>query len=444
MPVYLVHGFRWPRDGYTGIRVHAILNNLEDVSVEYIQNSHSRADILRSFRKAFPDIMKELDHTDLENDGQNHNTSNNHTQPAGGVGSTKPGSGRRLEFIEQYNPDDLDGPYAVSQPFAYVGDKVVVIATTPGLGAQFLGGESPTSTQKKPPPPPPAPGKPAVYVAPTDGTALSVNVDEVIADGPGLTNKAWEALADLRDKIAEGEKIGWWVVYNGDPDRSFDDLEEDEDDEMLEDDEEEEEGEENEHDAEMEDVVPGEPQQGGGGGGEPSVKRPATAASSSTPAPQPPRPGSSPATTTTARGHRPTGSESAPIPMTTPAPAMPGRGNVPRHIATQSQDYYQRQQQQQQNYPTSPGLTALPVRASPQVLAGPFVPSSPTSQQQQQQQQQGAAVRSRPNTSASSPPDKDKEKLKAADASKGKDGGTAQASKLQGGGLRRKLFGRRS
>lgn len=206
MPVYLVHGFRWPREGFSGIRVHAVLHNLDDTSVEYIQNERSKADILASFHRAFPDIMKELD-----------------------------SPGRNLEFIEQYNPEDTESIHAVSQPYAYVGDKVVTIAANPGegtglsLGQGQMGPASPASADatkvasgslKKPNTP---------RVAALEPTALSMNVEEVISEGPGLTNRAWEALADLRDKIASGEKIGWWIVYNGDPVRSFDDYDDDED-----------------------------------------------------------------------------------------------------------------------------------------------------------------------------------------------------------------------
>jgi hypothetical protein len=56
-----------------------------------------------------------------------------------------------------------------------------------------------------------------------NGPTLSMNVTELIAQGPGSTSKAWEALADLRDKIADGEKIDWWVIYNGDPERAYED-----------------------------------------------------------------------------------------------------------------------------------------------------------------------------------------------------------------------------
>lgn len=64
----------------------------------------------------------------------------------------------------------------------------------------------------------------------TRDTALSVNVEDVMASGPGVSPAAWEALADLRDKVANGEKIGWFVVYNGDPEREIEHGESDEDD----------------------------------------------------------------------------------------------------------------------------------------------------------------------------------------------------------------------
>jgi hypothetical protein len=76
-----------------------------------------------------------------------------------------------LRFIEQHNPNDLT---ATEQPYAYVCDQVHEIA-------------------------------------------LGVDIDEV--RGKGVANEAWAALADLRDKIAPGEKIGWFVVVNGDVER---------------------------------------------------------------------------------------------------------------------------------------------------------------------------------------------------------------------------------
>ena len=36
----------------------------------------------------------------------------------------------------------------------------------------------------------------------------------------GLPAASWEAMAELRDNIAPGANIGWFVVYNGDPERA--------------------------------------------------------------------------------------------------------------------------------------------------------------------------------------------------------------------------------
>ncbi|KIX99944.1 uncharacterized protein Z520_04582 [Fonsecaea multimorphosa CBS 102226] len=333
MPVYLVHGFRWPREGFTGIRVHAVLHNLDDCSAEYIQNANSREELLRSFRKIYPDIMRELDHTD-----------------------TNPASTRRLEFIEQYNPDDLESPYAVSQPYAFVGDKVVMIAAGPGMGLTGPGVAQVkayqhhvlTEAEKKQRATTLPMSKSAPFNSPAyDTAALSVNLDEVVADGPGLTNKAWEALADLRDKIAEGEKIGWWVVYNGDPERSFDDVEEDDDDDEQEDEEMEDVGEEDEDAGTPVACLPSAP------------PLPPTAASASTSAPSP--------ASTRGQGHRPTPSDSLPIPTSTmttsdypksPPPVAPMLAQA-QHIASQMQQPHQHQEG------GSPGLTALPVRLTP-------------------------------------------------------------------------------
>lgn len=199
MPVYILHGFRWPRGGFTGIRVHIIVNNLEDAAAEYIQTPESQKLLLDSFHKAHPEIMKNL--------------------PNG------------LTFIEQYNPDDEFSENAVSQPYAYVADKVITMAM-PG-DPQVTGPTSPASAKR-------TSKSSGTSSSDLKAQSLGVNIEDVIAEGPGLSAKGWDAFADLRDAIAPGEKIGWWIVYNGDPERAFDDFE-DEEEEYEEDEEEEEE-----------------------------------------------------------------------------------------------------------------------------------------------------------------------------------------------------------
>ena len=37
--------------------------------------------------------------------------------------------------------------------------------------------------------------------------------------GRGVNADGWGALVELRDQLAKGEKVGWYVVYNGDEER---------------------------------------------------------------------------------------------------------------------------------------------------------------------------------------------------------------------------------
>ena len=134
MPVYLVHGFRWPR---ASIRYHIILNNIDDAAPEYIVIPKTSEALLESFQEKWPEIMKPLP---------------------------------KLRFIEQYDPADTSNS-ATSQPFAFVADKV-------------------------------------------ESCGLSLDVCEAMNEG--VSKGGWDALMDLKDQLAPTEKLGWWVVYNGD------------------------------------------------------------------------------------------------------------------------------------------------------------------------------------------------------------------------------------
>jgi len=135
MPTYLIHGFRWPRPL---IRIHIILQNLDDAAAEWLMAPATAATMTHNFHNLYPELMSSL--------------------PS-------------LRFIEQYDPADTSSK---SQPFAYVCDQVHEVQ-------------------------------------------LGVDVDEV--RGRGVANEAWGALVDLRDKIAPGEKVAWFVVVNGDVER---------------------------------------------------------------------------------------------------------------------------------------------------------------------------------------------------------------------------------
>lgn len=101
-----------------------------------------------------------------------------------------------LHFIEQYDPAD-ESSSTVSQPFAYVASKVVTIPDG-GMG-------------------------------PGAGAGAGMNIEDVVEQGSGLSDDANQALEALRDRLAPGEKIGWFMVFNGDPDRWYPPSEEEED-----------------------------------------------------------------------------------------------------------------------------------------------------------------------------------------------------------------------
>ncbi|KAK1063967.1 hypothetical protein LTR74_009034 [Friedmanniomyces endolithicus] len=87
MPTYLLHGFRWPRPL---VRVHIILQNLDDAAAEWLVAPQTTLALLQNFQYLYPECMQHL---------------------------------RGLRFIEQYDPNDT-GPSAASQPYAYVADIV--------------------------------------------------------------------------------------------------------------------------------------------------------------------------------------------------------------------------------------------------------------------------------------------------------------------------------
>lgn len=159
----MLYGFRWPRAGFTGIRVYIVLHNLEDATAEYVQKPITNKLLVDSLRKTEPDITSNLP---------------------------------ELRFIEQYDPDD-ESAEAVSKSHAYVGAKVISI---PEEGSA------------------------------NSNSGSSWNAD-IFQENP-LDDNASKAVVEFRDKYAPGERIGWWIVYNGDPERYFPP---DEDEDLMED-----------------------------------------------------------------------------------------------------------------------------------------------------------------------------------------------------------------
>lgn len=102
-----------------------------------------------------------------------------------------------LQIIEQYDPDDLSDE-ALSQPHAWVAAKVITLADNSQFRTDYM---------------------------------LSLNLEDVMNKGPNLAPVGVDALARLRNFLAPEEKIGWWVVYNGDPERAYPESDEESEDE---------------------------------------------------------------------------------------------------------------------------------------------------------------------------------------------------------------------
>lgn len=106
MPVYLLHGFRWPRPL---IRIHIILQNLDDAAAEWIVAPATTETLRYNFEELYPEAMQHLE---------------------------------SLRFIEQYDPEDLR---AASQPYAYVADVVHEIRL--GVDVEEVRGKGVTNEQ---------------------------------------------------------------------------------------------------------------------------------------------------------------------------------------------------------------------------------------------------------------------------------------------------------
>ena len=146
MPIYLAHGFRWPRPS---IRQFVVIHNIDDAAPEYIVSPQTSAALRAALTNHYPSIMRQLPH---------------------------------LRFLEQYNPD-VRGGDAVSQPYAFVADRV-------------------------------------------ETCELSLDVTEAL--GHGVENGPWDALLDLKEQLAPKAKLGWYVVVNADEVRQFDAVQGDE------------------------------------------------------------------------------------------------------------------------------------------------------------------------------------------------------------------------
>jgi hypothetical protein len=261
MPTYLLHGFRWQR---AAIRIHIILQDLDDAAAEWIIAPASATSIINSFYSMFdflppsnpppPPVAENAvidDHARLQSgvlskkntksmsslrsmgrkkkgkQGQeveglsgaertkNTSFSGSRSLSTGGTLSQQPSDAAKpvgfndwsmVKLVEQYDPDDLE---SVSQPYAYVADYIVDVSLSASIAEEMVkyevkSRESQVSFS-------PGSGTPAMADVGNGGDTSGRN------DITGSNRLGW--FERLRDGLQKGEDIGWYVVVCGDEER---------------------------------------------------------------------------------------------------------------------------------------------------------------------------------------------------------------------------------
>lgn len=280
MPTYLVHGFRWHRPS---IRIHVILNDLEDATPEWVLAPATSMSILNSLYTLYdflppsnppplayahipiPPIPGDEDEDDEPPEERpqtatpkpkirkarsmislrSRSMSRKSTRPAqlappvnGNVnghhgyndrkGSTsgsdhRPSTASRsihketskpkrpsfndwsvVKLLEQYDPSDM----AVSQPYAYVADYMVEVSLGVAVAEEMAKYEAKMKTEDGPM----SPVTPGTHVG---GPAKIPSVRDLKRKD---RRAGW--FEKLRDKLQDGEDIGWHVVVCGDEERA--------------------------------------------------------------------------------------------------------------------------------------------------------------------------------------------------------------------------------
>ena len=271
MPTYLVHGFRWQR---ANIRIHIILQDLDDAAPEWIVAPATSITLLNSFYSLYDFLppsnpppasyriptapstevvvadehvgrrtltKKNKSHDSLGRKGGPVSLSSNailksHTNGHGTgnkgsedkehktmmSGSSSMGKSEKIptfndwsvvKLVEQYDPTDM---YSVSQPYAYVADYVVEVGLSASVAKEMakyeavLRGEEAILSLPGTPGTPGAPGFGA-----GEAGAAGISAREMRRKSRRLN---W--FEKLRDSLQKGEDIGWYVVYCGDEERA--------------------------------------------------------------------------------------------------------------------------------------------------------------------------------------------------------------------------------
>jgi len=275
MPAFLVHGFRWQRPN---IRVHIILNDLDDAAAEWVIAPATSVTLLNSFYSLYdflppsnpppasyplaaptekvvvqdpnqgPRILTKknkgsiaslgsiarkkrpakLESAALGN-GNGHHVGDKSQSEASRTttglfvsrnSKGKPGKKPTfndwsvVKFVEQYDPNDT---HAVSQPYAYVADYMVEVPLGVSISEEVAKYEAAKQrVEEGPLSPPSSSGTPGKpgIGASGDLTSPGLSAREIRRKSRRL---GW--FEKLRDGLQKGADIGWYVVVCGDEER---------------------------------------------------------------------------------------------------------------------------------------------------------------------------------------------------------------------------------
>jgi hypothetical protein len=273
MPTYLVHGFRWHR---ASIRIHIILQDLEDAAAEWIIAPATSITLLNSFYSMYdflppstkppaakPFTMPEKvsveeehplptprklskkntrsisslrglrrkkekenglneTHNGIRHDRSISCSDTSKTLPSTGVRKIMSSTPERptrfndwsvVKLVEQYDPNDLQ---SASQPHAYVADYIIDISLSASVAEETVKYEAIVREYES---------NHAMTNSGTPATARADNSGDLSTRGMKGRTKNLGWFEKLRDALQSGESIGWYVVVCGDEERKVPSME---------------------------------------------------------------------------------------------------------------------------------------------------------------------------------------------------------------------------
>lgn len=240
MPTYLCHGFRWQR---RSIRVHVVLQDLDDAAPEWIIKERSARNFIESFYKLYPflpectfpgtrtgaKIPRSRADAPYQQQSQQQfressNSGRKRTSPdaarSGSASSSNNQSGYSgpltadadsdpvlsqswspVKLLEEHDPANLE---EVSRPYAYVADYARRIDASCSIVEEIQRYEARVRRSRAP-----------AITGPSSDEMLCKRRDGSSKSGGG----GW--FEQLRDQLQKEEQIRWYVVVNGDEERAW-------------------------------------------------------------------------------------------------------------------------------------------------------------------------------------------------------------------------------